>query len=441
MLFVERAVFVVLVLGALLVPGWRETLADLWITLNIVYAVTACAWVTLHGRALWRVRDSILRWAICSSVFGGLVFYTAQFDAAASGGNSSGVPSTLESIGPTLLLPIWFILFCGLMVVGLLGGSVGSFAGRRSGDNEHSARIGVTLSMASTIALVFAVAFLPKNVRADGWRLAVLFCSFPLLTRLYAQTQPNFAGPVKHWMQPANRLLTTCLRWRWHTPTLPFANALPFARRIPVRKSMVTLDMRGAMLGFVVAVLLLRIPAQFVGPLQSQALTGLTHLRATITAATSLFPPETFPVEQRRKAAQARERFVILRMDLQTRYDAAHRSEAEVQADIITRLEKWGVKRVVLPLPALKGKMISGQTSQNDGPAPDDDDVKHNRAYAPLLARLLRSTPNIALAVPSSVDFEDARVKLLVGAASSVGTAEVSRSPATYLPIVPKRMA
>ncbi len=422
----ERALLVMVVLAAMVSAHWRQGLTGIWISLNIGYGLIAAVWVMVHGRAVWHTRDSALRWAVCLSVIGGLLIYTVQYKALNNLNTISVAPGEVDANGAIWLLPIWFALFCVFWVIALLGAAIGSFAGRRSGDSERSARAGITLSMASAIVFMLALTFTPDNPGLDMLGLSLCFFSFPLLTRLYIHTLQSSARPLRHWLQPFTRALTRCLVWRWRIPISSFGT------KRATDKTLYTLDLRGVVLGLAIATLVLNVPPRFTGPLQSLALTTLTRLHTARN-----LPFVSLP-HLMRPAPGPRDRFVILRMDAQTRYDASQRSEAAVQADMIELLRKRGAARIVLPLPYLYNRMIDTWTSRNEGLAPNSHDVERNRRDAGRLAAVLRRSPDVVLAVPPIAHADDTIIQRLETAAPTVGNATMLRSPATYLPVVPE---
>ena len=419
-----RATLALSILAALWSVQWRETLSAIWITLNIGYATISTVWVTVHGRAVWRTRDSALRWAICSSVFSALLFYTFQYKQFVNTNVTASSAADGEANHSIWLLLVWFLLFCAFLLLALLGAAGGAFAGRRSGDNERSARMGITLSMAPPMAFMFALIINLDSFGADIWGLGLVFSSFPLLTRLYIHTLQSSGRSLHHVLRPITRALTSCLVWRGRIP-----ERLSDIKQ-QTRKTHYKLDFRGIALGFAIAFLLLHIPDRFKGPLQSLALTTLTHLHASRSLPSNL-------TAKLPRVSGPRDRFIILRMDAQTRYDAEQRSEAAVQADMIDLLRKRGVAQIILPLPYLYNRMIATWTSRDEGLAPDAQDVEHNRRDTRRLADVLRRSSSILLSVPPALRADDAKVQLLTNAAP-VGDAALQRSSAAYLPIVPE---
>ncbi len=422
--------FYVILVCALFFDAPRSFALNLWIGANGVYALVAIIWAMFHWRPLWGTRDLRRRWATGLTLGLTLLAYSAP----------TGIWTFLINTPPhsegSAFDALWFLLvgavvmaFCLLMGAGLIGASVGAFAGRRSSDIPLAAHIGVHVCM-FTLYVLFVLTILP------GWLVpffdvrSSLLCSIPLLTR--ACWQWNIR-------QPAYRL-----RFQ-RAFTAGWKRLLIW--RFKRKGRVVVFDARGAALGAVIAGVLLALPSQLIGPVQSQAFTTMRRLGSSIMASKSPFftPPSEekrseFTNHRRLDMFADRKRIAILHMDEAARYEAAHRSEAAVQADMIILLERMGVAAIVVPLPYMYENAYPVWASVSEGAAPNADDVAHNRADADLLAGVLRRFPTVLLALPASLplrESKDDKVEQLLAAAPWHGSMALAWSQMSFLPVIP----
>ena len=414
-------------LFALISGAGREEALSLWITLNVLYALTAGVWAMFHWGPLWGTRDVSLRWAVCLTLA-----LTLQLYSAPQGVWSNLITAPVRSSN-NAFDALWFLLagavaglFCLLILLSLVGASVGAFAGRRGSDIRRAAHIGVHASM-MTLSVALLLPLLPDRYIPSAAFFRSLGFGFPLLARgwwRWSNSQPAFRPRFQRSFEMGWKRL---LIWR-------------IRRRGQVK----VYDVRGMALGAAIASALLALPPRMIGPVQSQSYIVMRRLgTAVMSYATPLFNAPT--EEQRSKYTNHRRldllanrhRLAILHSDEAARYDVSRRSEAAIQADMIARLQKMGVAGVVVPLPYMYGKAYPVWASEAEGAAPNADDVAHNRADVGLLADALRRAPNAILGLPSSVPLDDDRVKLLLSAARWRGDMTLDWSRTTFLPIIP----
>ncbi len=422
--------FIVVLICALFFDAPRSIALRSWFVANVVYALVAITWTMFHWRPLWGTRDVSLRWATGLTLGLTLLVYSTP------GGIWASLINTPPQSAGNALDALWFQLagavvgfFCLLMATGMAGASVGAFAGRRSDDIRLASHIGVHVCM-FTASIVFIFLILPDRFAPTPAVRSGLLFSIPLLT--WACWRWNRRQSA-YWLRSGRALSAAWKRlliWR--------------LRR---KGRSVVFDARGAALGAVIAGVLLALPAQLIGPVQSQAFTTMRRLGSSVMSSNSPFftPPSEeqrsrFTNHRRLDMFADRKRIAILHMDEAARYDASRRSEAAIQVDVIVRLENMGVAAIVVPLPYMYNDAYPVWASVSEGAAPNDDDVTRNRADAGLLADVLRRFPNVLLALPSSVSAQrgkDAKVDQLLAASPWHGSMALAWSQMSFLPVIP----
>ncbi len=403
------------------VPPVRFGAQATWIALNLLYAMVCACWAAFHWGPLWGARDESLRWSVSLTIMGTLIFFAEysakRFDASVSRQQFTDGGLVWFLMGLVALTILMLLLF-----LCLLGAAIGAYVGRK-GNSHRVALRGVQVGVLALLVSVGGLLWNRDNLASDAhwifWLAVGL--SFPLAIRFYGELAKRLSISQTPAWKSLRRVWERSLVWH-----------IRFGRSARV------IDFRGATLGIMVAVLLLRLPGTVVAPLQSQAFTTLVRVRAALLS--QLNPEIVFSIWGEKSSggtmeSSPRQKIVILQIDEATRFAISRRSEASVQADMIALLRKYQPACIVLPMPDLYGRAYPRHSSPQF-PAPDDQDIEHNRWDTRHLASIIRDTPNVVLAFPPDARLDDAKIGLLLHSTPLCGTTELPVSRSTCLPMV-----
>lgn len=387
----------ILTLLLLFEPG-RLAALTIWSVGNLVLACAVTGWSLFHPRSVWRARETVFLWAFTISLPATLGIAAALDPALAERSRAITLPTS--SLLGIVTLVTWPLMFGFLLTCGLFGAAIGAFGARRTAGGEEAARASVGAWWMAVLGVTMAVAALPDRSGAD-LLAAALIVGLPVIALLLLQVvlRRSFASRslAQRFVAALNRYLRIRITWR--------------SRRF-------TIDLRGAALGAAAAGGLLGIQAiGLLAPLEAWMLVSLMQTRAAIhmidpTGQMQIRlsgrrdgPAGAPSSRDASREATVRGMLVLLEMDAETRRQIlTSSSEAEMQARVISRLAKWGVRRIVLPMPdfAAHGIGLSGRAQAVLGvetPLPDRDDIHRSERRLPLLAAAMRSAGDVVLAV------------------------------------------
>jgi len=217
------------------VPWLRNGFFGLIVILGDLLCGVAGVWGIFHPRSVLPVRRAVWRWAVGVAVLitlGGWAFASDFTTNLAASLPTAGMLSATVIVLPFLL---------GLlMLYGWLGAAVSAYVARRWQDRERLTGVGVTiwwlLSVACLVAAAASYEMSPARKAADLNLVYNFVVSIPLLTALACRLARNPEWELRRF---AERLLHRLTRY------------LTFRRRW--RGRTFTVDLRGALLGFLVA--------------------------------------------------------------------------------------------------------------------------------------------------------------------------------------------
>jgi class 3 adenylate cyclase len=407
-----------------LFPPTRLPVTVLWATVNICYVIGAIGWGCFHPRSLLSVREISLRWSVLLTLFAALIMFSQFYGVLDQVRPQTAGPNHIAAVlivAVVLLCPVLFTLILGL---GILGAMVGAFAMRRATNVKQATSSAVVFWYSAS--MILALWATVSQHRSDLRQMYAF--SIPLLTVAFCRLADGREAPLTiagHGLVQrveAVLILRRLRRGRWRT-----------------------LDLRGAALGLLAAVMMLGAPTALIKPLKTMALSILMQVRAASSSQIHL--GDDGPIAQ----LAHRNDIVILDMDAAIRYQIVHgSSEAAVQAEIIDRLHKWGAGQIVLPSPLVHSKRYEPVTNQAP---PDETAVSHCRRDIPLLSEAMkRAGDSLLFTLPpthhryiqtgSDYDaLDDSLLEPLFQASSHIGAAELPLSDRVGLPIIPNRLS
>ncbi len=472
---------VLLVGTALFYPQPRAALIASWITWNLCYTVAAVTWSLFHIRTILRAREAGLSWAVWLTLISTLLIFSTLYSRSLEwqgpSAASSNVTTVLIGVLTVLLCPVLFITILG---IGWIGGAVGAFSSRRTGDVEAA----VHSVVRSLFAVIVFMGLAAGLGRGHGETYVLLCFSLPLLAVGLHRLPPRLVNPMIDRIRRSSHLLEHLLQWR-----------------ITLRGRVHVLDLRGFATGLCAACVMLATPAPLIVPFKTLGLVTLIQARS---AASTFFTA----VGGRVHLGQAvdsnldasRSRIVILDMDTSVRDRILHGtgrtqtqpsrsesatttnlkafpkqaakpppstastatatvsnaqsdswpSESRVQTQIISQVKRWDAARIVLPTPTLHR---AGYWPVQGQPAPDEAEIERARSDTRLLAAAMQAAGNVVLMLPpnrtrqaGNTDQEptpeafvlkDAKQQRLMHAARAVGLSDPSWSSTAHLPMVP----
>jgi class 3 adenylate cyclase len=391
---------------------------------SVGVSTVASLWGLTHPRILFQVRNLALRWSLVLSIVGTLCLVSVMGASFSEATNVAFPTGAIFVFSLLVTLPLFFVL---ALPVSLFGAAMSAWDSRKQPDLYGAARRGVNAIWCVIGATLLADQWL-RTLETPETIFVGLYLLLPFFTRIWSQSERQewFIGQFKAFLAHMEARLIRTRRRRDGT----------------IR----TLDLRGAALGVVAALLVLL--ASWIGILigiRAPLLASLVQLRNTTTRYWTGNDTDFLSMvvrdepERRRKSdvlRQARSKIVLMEMDGATRY-AAHQStssEAAVQAQIIAKLKSAMPEMIILPLPVLDTSQPPFPSRLPDALPLQTSEVERSRRDAVRLSKAMRNTGRIALMLPDTLSenvFNDktaekgqsrSPVNQLMGAADWTGT-------------------
>lgn len=371
----------------------RSILFAVLLLINGFLTLAATVWGVTHIRVLKSAWSVAARWSLWIAVFATLTISSFVGNLITEQARIT-LPTNLMLV--TALLGFFPVFFGLAFANSCFGAALGGWLTRHVTDVETRKRVacvGVGAHWLATLLVTFATTLLwdiaPQNLTASVL-FALPLWTLSLLSRLYHYDGQSTLLTFVHFL--GERLVR---------------------KRIDRRGRVRTLDMRGAALGTLAALLaLFALRVGLFGGLQATVLAQLMQVTNAsalwLSRTASLSVPRgrdqfSFRVTQSKRPS-ARERIVLLEMDATTQRAAlTNRSETAVQAEIIQKLSMFGAKCIVLPMP-----VTLGAAAFHDAPFSrdafdfTDEDAAHSRRDQGKLWKAVEDAGNVILAMPSN---------------------------------------
>jgi class 3 adenylate cyclase len=407
-------------------PPISMAVSIMWLIVNVLYLAGAVGWSCFHPRSLLGVREISLRWSVLLTLLAALILFSQLYGALDQLRPTTEGPNHLAAVilvVTVLVCPLLFVLILGL---GLLGATVGAFAMRRSPNIKQSARSAVVFWFIASMVLA-----LWATVSQHHSDLRQLYSySIPLLTVAFCRLADGPEAPLARsghslvQRVEAVLILRRLRRGRWNT-----------------------LDLRGAALGLLSALLMLSAPLALITPLKTMALATLIQVRSASVESLHF----DFDASSSLIQLEHRDDIVLLNLDDATRYRILHgSSEAAIQAAVIRKLSGWGVREIVLPSPLVHSARYEPVTNQ---PSPDEPAVHRCRRDMHLLSEAVqRPNAMVITTLPpmhhrftqTGSDYDamgDPLLQPLYNASATIAAGELPLSDRVRLPIIPSHVS
>ncbi len=355
-----------------LAPGAPGALAQTaWVLFNVGIAVLAFFWGFVHLREIRPPWRAIWTWTVTVSALLALALLVqlGQLLTRATG----------MAMSDALLVLIGGALFAVMILPGIFLSVLGAAIGARAAGSRTSSRL-PQLAAVNTGWIVLVVALATADVLRGSSVPMLLWLGTPYWMRSAAgrASQPGFA---ERWTEAA------AVRW--------------LQRRLVLRGARRSIDLRGAVLGLCAGafVLLLGRFGLFL-PLEAGMFEQAVRVRNQPLL--GRMPALTLSSLSSVRLGAEQRRIVLLRLDSRTREKMLlTSSEAAVQSEVIRRLQVWGARRIVVPVPVLASREDEMVLAQG-GPMPDRGSVRRSLADLDRLAATLRATPGAILLPPEA---------------------------------------
>lgn len=377
-----------LVLGLAVVVGFFGgvgaalwTVFGFWVAANVLFTVGIFVWGLFHPRVTLQAGPVLSAWALWIALIAALSLPGAIETSLTESRGMVFSTSFLAFLAFTTFVLV--LLFA--LAAGLFGAAMGAFVYSRDDDGGSGSRSGVMVWWAAALlCLVFGL-LVSGLLGAPAYLF--LLTGVPLLTLGTLSLLKHYQTTPSHLLLQGVRNLNHRLVLRWERKN----------RRLRT-------DLRGAFLGLLTGGLALIILATnlFV-PIQTWWMLWLIQFRnAPIVSNQQELSLKQFAEMEK----SARKQIVLLRMDHSTRREILMTgSEASIQAETIRRLKNWGVKWIVLPLPALTVREASSMNNRFD-PTIDRQDILRTWRDMPLLEKAVREAGNVILSVDRNLFLE-----------------------------------
>jgi class 3 adenylate cyclase len=315
-------------IGLLLLIVFRSIVFPLLTASVWILWAAGLAWAAFHPKALFACRSGALRWAGWITLL--MVLATLSVIDKLSALTGTTLPPGTLLFSTVLITPVYYL---AAATGGLLLAAPLTFFTRR-----HSIR--------------------PQALVTAGW----LGAGTSLLLTILASRVTQGADVVLLTLHLPLSLLWTVLERHPHrSPAHLRADTVQWLEKLLVVRQRTAAgvrqrDYRGAFLGSVAAVIVMAASAlQLLAPAQGGELSLLAQMREVgeLTESNDTLTLNTVSPEERRMLTDLRNRVVLVQMDGGALWRIAHgSSEARVLATAVTRLSRWGARRIFVMEPA-----------------------------------------------------------------------------------------
>ncbi len=430
-------------------PGLRSLCFALAVTLSLLLCLVGAVWGIFYPRAVRPARRSVWRWAAGATVVTMLAGYAGALDMT-----TNSLVMSLPTAGVlTLVLAILPFLFGLMLLYSWLGAAVSAYAIRKQPDRERLTGVGVTvwwlLSVAYLLAVGVSLQIAATHEATDVTFVDMLWGLIPLLTVLACALARNPEWELRRlterFLHSLSQFMIYRRRWR--------------------RGRVFTLDLRGGLLGLLVAVFVFGLSRPLLKAPSATLLVWMIQVRNQEARGAWNGPRQKEQVSifgselktQDEGILALRRKIVLIDLDLpvlraafapstasssQPPKDAfdlpSIHSEAALEALLIRRLRELRATAIVLIPP--QEQMPSPLDSKEDIASAKSTEAgrQRSRQDEKLLAGAMKEAGNVFLALPKG-DFLDPGTptySALQGAAVQVGNELLASYGSIRLPVL-----